>query len=489
MFRAYIKFAENEGWKTEIMNSSESEAGGYKEMVFLVKGESVYSKMKFEAGVHRVQRVPATETQGRVHTSAITVAIIPEVDDVEIDIRSEDLKIDTMRASGNGGQSVNTTDSAIRITHLPTGLVVTNQDQKSQHKNKDKAMKVLKARLFDMQEQERMDKEGADRKAQVGSGDRNSIAYEKGLKISDVENALKESLIKTAEKMQDDSLIYEAEIDRENKELKLAQKIEVVANDDIKLTGEARVEQNEWEKENGVEGKLINPENFLSVEEAKEIDSDLDIGDFLSYDLEFESMGRNAATILFSNLEYKLQRFTEDNLFNKYNDQVGDTISSVVTRVDSNDNTFIEIGEVKGILPRKNRIKGETFKVGDALRAVVKGVNIDKQHGLIVEVSRTSPKYLESLLALEVPELKDEKIIIEASARIPGSRAKIALSTIEANIDPIGAIVGVKGVRINSVSEQLNGENIDCIEYTPILEMFVARALSPAIVKSVKVEK
>jgi len=174
MFRTYIKFAENEGWKTEIMNSSESEAGGYKEMVFLVKGESVYSKMKFEAGVHRVQRVPATETQGRVHTSAITVAIIPEVDDVEIDIRTEDLKIDTMRASGNGGQSVNTTDSAIRITHIPTGLVVTNQDQKSQHKNKDKAMKVLKARLFDMQEQERMEKEGADRKAQVGSGDRSA---------------------------------------------------------------------------------------------------------------------------------------------------------------------------------------------------------------------------------------------------------------------------------------------------------------------------
>jgi len=174
MFRTYIKFAENEGWKTEIMSSSESEAGGYKEMIFLVKGESVYSKMKFEAGVHRVQRVPATETQGRVHTSAITVAIIPEVDDVEIDIRAEDLKIDTMRASGNGGQSVNTTDSAIRITHLPTGLVVTNQDQKSQHKNKDKAMKVLKARLFDMQEQERMEKEGADRKAQVGSGDRSA---------------------------------------------------------------------------------------------------------------------------------------------------------------------------------------------------------------------------------------------------------------------------------------------------------------------------
>jgi len=316
-----------------------------------------------------------------------------------------------------------------------------------------------------------------------------SIAYEKGLKVSDVENALKESLIKTAQKMQDDTLVYEADIDRVNKELKLAQKIEVVANDDIKLTGEAREEQNEYEKEHDIEAKLINPENFISLEEAKEIDTDLDVGDFLSYDLEFESMGRNAATILFSNLEYRLQRFTEDNLFNKYNDQVGDTITSVVTRVDSNDNTFIEIGEVKGILPRKNRIKGESFKVGDALRAVVKGVNIDKQHGLIVEVSRTSPKYLESLLALEVPELKDGKIIIENSARIPGSRAKIALSTLEANIDPIGAIVGVKGVRINSVSEQLNGENIDCIEYTPILEMFVARSLSPAIVKSVKIIK
>jgi N utilization substance protein A len=306
-----------------------------------------------------------------------------------------------------------------------------------------------------------------------------SIAYEKGLKVSDVEEALKESLIATAKKMVDDTLDYEASVNREKKELKLAQKVLVVENDDKRLYDGTLDE----------DGEPLNSENFISLEEAKELDDSLDVGDTLSYDLEFESMGRNAATILFSNLEYKLQRFIEDNLYNKYNDQVGDTISSVVTRVDANENTFIEIGEVKGILPRKNRIKGESFKVGDALKAVVKRVNIDKKHGLTIEVSRTSPKFLESLLTLEVPELKDEKISIEGSARIPGSRAKIALSTMETNIDPIGAVVGVKGVRINAVSAQLNGENIDCIEYTPIKEMFVSRALSPAVVKSVKIEQ
>ncbi len=172
LFRAYLRYAENNGWKVEIMNQNNSESGGYKEIVALFKGDHVYSKLKFEGGTHRVQRVPDTESQGRVHTSAITVAVMPEVDDVEINISSTDLKIDVMRASGNGGQSVNTTDSAVRITHLPTGIVVTNQDQKSQHKNRDKAMKVLKARLFDLENKEKMEKEGAERKEQVGTGDR-----------------------------------------------------------------------------------------------------------------------------------------------------------------------------------------------------------------------------------------------------------------------------------------------------------------------------
>ena len=172
LFGAYTRYADLKGWKIEIMSSSPSDAGGYKEIIALIKGEQVYSRLKYEGGTHRVQRVPTTESQGRVHTSAITVGVMPEVDDVEIEINENDLKIDVMRSSGCGGQSVNTTDSAVRITHLPTGIVVTNQDQKSQHKNKEKAMKVLKARLFDLEMQEKQSEDAAMRAAQVGTGDR-----------------------------------------------------------------------------------------------------------------------------------------------------------------------------------------------------------------------------------------------------------------------------------------------------------------------------
>ncbi|HFW6687892.1 TPA: peptide chain release factor 1 [Campylobacter jejuni] len=172
LVKAYARYAENRGYKLEIVSSSEGSVGGFKEIIMLVKGTGAYSRLKYEGGTHRVQRVPQTESQGRVHTSAITVAVMPEVDDIEIEINPNDLKVDVMRSSGHGGQSVNTTDSAVRITHVPTGIVVVNQDGKSQHKNKESAMKVLKARLYEMQESERLAKESEVRKSQVGSGDR-----------------------------------------------------------------------------------------------------------------------------------------------------------------------------------------------------------------------------------------------------------------------------------------------------------------------------
>ncbi|WP_086235697.1 peptide chain release factor 1 [Campylobacter devanensis] len=169
---AYMRYTEQRGYKFEIVSSSEGSAGGFKEIILLIKGDGAYSRLKFEGGTHRVQRVPETESQGRVHTSAITVAVMPEVQDSEIIINENDLKIDVMRSSGHGGQSVNTTDSAVRITHKPTGLVVVNQDGKSQHKNKEAAMKVLKARLYEMQEKERLAAQSQERKEQVGTGDR-----------------------------------------------------------------------------------------------------------------------------------------------------------------------------------------------------------------------------------------------------------------------------------------------------------------------------
>lgn len=172
LFRMYSRFAENMGWRVEVMSSNPIGIGGFKEIIALISGEQVYSKLKYESGVHRVQRVPETETQGRIHTSAVTVAILPEADEVDVNIEMNELKFDVFRSSGPGGQSVNTTDSAVRVTHLPTGLVVICQDEKSQHKNKAKALVVLRARLLDQKEQERHDKISQDRKSQVGSGDR-----------------------------------------------------------------------------------------------------------------------------------------------------------------------------------------------------------------------------------------------------------------------------------------------------------------------------
>ncbi len=172
LFRMYSMYAEQRGWKTEVISANETELGGYKEISFLISGEGAYSRLKFESGVHRVQRVPETESQGRIHTSTVTVAVLPEAEDVELDLNPADLQIDTFRASGAGGQHINKTESAIRITHIPTGIVVECQDERSQYKNKDKALKLIKAKILDGKRAEQENAIAAERKAQVGTGDR-----------------------------------------------------------------------------------------------------------------------------------------------------------------------------------------------------------------------------------------------------------------------------------------------------------------------------
>ncbi|MBQ3471566.1 MAG: peptide chain release factor 1 [Clostridia bacterium] len=172
LMRMYTMYAETQGWKIDILNSNATDIGGYKEISFSIEGQGAYSRLKFESGVHRVQRVPETESGGRIHTSAVTVAVLPEVEEVEVDINQNDLRIDVFRAGGPGGQCVNTTDSAVRITHIPTGIVVSCQDEKSQHKNKDKAMKILRSRIFEKMEEEHNKEIADERKSQVGSGDR-----------------------------------------------------------------------------------------------------------------------------------------------------------------------------------------------------------------------------------------------------------------------------------------------------------------------------
>lgn len=173
LFRMYCRYAERHRWKVEMMNSNESDLGGFKEVSFMIQGQGAYSRLKYESGVHRVQRIPTTESSGRIHTSTVTVAVLPEVEDVDVEINMNDVRIDVFRSSGNGGQSVNTTDSAVRVTHMPTGIVISCQDEKSQLKNKDKALKILRAKLYDLELAKQQSELSASRKSQVGTGNRN----------------------------------------------------------------------------------------------------------------------------------------------------------------------------------------------------------------------------------------------------------------------------------------------------------------------------
>ena len=300
----------------------------------------------------------------------------------------------------------------------------------------------------------------------------NSIAYEKGISVENTTEAIKDALIMTAKKTIDQDMEFSADIDEESKELKLFQMIEVVEDDT-----------------EGLDEQIEGKEKYITLTVAKTMDPDLEVGDKINYDLEFENLGRTFSTRLYKEMEFKIQRTIEDGIFNKYKEKVGSIINARVVRVDEHENTYVEMGEVKGIMSRKNRIKGETFKVGDVIRALVKSVRVEKAHGLVVEISRTSPRFLEALLFMEVPEIEDGIITIHGCARIPGERAKIALSSSDPKVDPIGSVVGAKGVRITSVSDVLNGENIDCIEFSPIKEMYISRALSPAIVASIVLTK
>ena len=294
-----------------------------------------------------------------------------------------------------------------------------------------------------------------------------SIANEKGLEIEDVKERVIRAIINTAKKIYGENYEYDAVIDNATKTLHLYQKITVVEDDDERLA-----EDNE---------------HYLGVSEAKKVDSGVEIGDELTYELSTDNLGRTAAQTLHKELEYHIQRLMEEKIFQKYQDMVGHMVFGSVTRVDSEENTFIEIDELRAVMPRKNRIKGEKFKPGDVVKAVIKSVYIDKSMGIKVELSRTSPKFLEALLKAEVPEIKDGLVLIAASARIPGERAKVALVATSPNVDPVGATVGTRGVRINAVTKELNGENIDAIEYSAEPTILITRAMAPAIISSVKI--
>jgi N utilization substance protein A len=295
-----------------------------------------------------------------------------------------------------------------------------------------------------------------------------SIANEKGLMIDEVKNTVKLSLERTAKRVYGEQYEYEAQIDEKKKILQLFQKVVVVSNDDKRLNGDN--------------------ENYINIKDAKEIDPNAEMGDELRYELPLDNLGRTAAATLQKELEYHIQRLLEQQIFEKYKNRVGRCVHGMVTSIDKEENTYIDINEIRCILPRKNRIKGEKFKVGNVVKSVIKKVFIDKSKKINVELSRTSPRFLEALLELEVPEIKDGAVIVQKSARIPGERAKLAVASLHPNVDAVGATVGTKGVRINAISKELHNENIDCIEYSTIPEIFIARALNPAVISNVKID-
>ncbi len=306
-----------------------------------------------------------------------------------------------------------------------------------------------------------------------------AIAHEKNISKEHALEAFTQALKNTAQKLTTPTSNFEVIIDQDTKTYSVNKVITVVPDGDPQLLTEIGKEPHV---------QTVESDAFISLSEAKEFDDSIEVGDELKEEFILEEHGRTASANLFRELEYHVQRRIEQDLFEKYKEKVGSVMIGTVNRVDADDNTYVEIGELKGIMTQRNRIKGETFKRGDTIKALLRYVSVDPQYGLFLELTRTSPKFLEALMASEVPEIDDGVVEIVGAARIPGERAKIALKTEQMNVDPIGAAVGVKGVRINAVSQELNGENIDCIDYSPIPEVFITRALSPAITQSIKVD-
>lgn len=295
-----------------------------------------------------------------------------------------------------------------------------------------------------------------------------AMAHEKSISEESALEAFKDAVIMTAKRLTTRDSVFEVTIDNDTRSYTIDKVITVVKD------GDPRIEE--------------QGDSLMELGEALEYDDDIEVGDQIRSELVLEDYGRTAASNLYRELEYHIQRHIEQDLFEKYKSKIGTIVLGTVTRVDEDQNTYIEIGELKGIMSQRNRIKGESFRQGDALKALLRFVSIDPQYGMFLELTRTSPKFLEELMKKEVPEIQDGLVDIISSSRIPGERAKLALKTDHLNIDPIGAAVGQRGVRINAVSAELDDENIDCIEYSPIPEMYITRALSPAVVKSVLVE-
>ncbi|PAF46083.1 NusA N-terminal domain-containing protein [Helicobacter sp. 11S02629-2] len=293
------------------------------------------------------------------------------------------------------------------------------------------------------------------------------VAYEKGLSPTLVTEAIKACMIKMAKEELGEDANFRVVEDKNERDLRLVQQMSVCKDSDFSEDLKA---------------------THIPLSLAKDVAEDIKEHDTLEYDINVDIMGRGAINKIYRDIEFQLQSLIENQILEKFKTNINKIISGRVLYVDAKQNTYVEIDEMRAVLPLKNRIKGEHFKKGDMVKAILKYVNINK-NGISLELSRTTPKFLEELLALEVPEIKDGDVVIYKSARLPGDKAKVALYSNNPRIDPIGSTVGSKGVRINAVSRELNGEVIDCIEYSSVSDIFIAKALSPAQIVSIKTEK